>query len=170
MFSGNIYHHRTSAKTGQGIEACFTQLISKIWTNLNMKHYEESGKTMSAYSGSVESSQDTMFQFKPVQVRQKMKKTNLLSSMDNYVDGSNLKADAIFDDDNSKDLYRRNNAFNKHSITSDKGFFGLGEQSFKLNKIDHHKYYKRYNQDNSSCCFGGGGCCESDNTEKNLID
>ena len=23
MFSGGIYHHRASAKTGQGVEACF---------------------------------------------------------------------------------------------------------------------------------------------------
>ena len=35
MFSGGIFHHRTSAKTGQGVEACFNQLISKIWTNIN---------------------------------------------------------------------------------------------------------------------------------------
>lgn len=65
MFSGGIYHHRTSAKTGQGVEACFNQLISKIWTNINIQHYEQSGKTMSGYSGSVKKN-DAMFQFKPV--------------------------------------------------------------------------------------------------------
>ena len=91
--------------------------------------------------------------------------------MDNYIDGTTLQADSVFDDENSKDLHRRSNAFQKNSITHDKGLFGMGEQSFKLNKIDHQKYYKRYNQDSSGCCIGGGGgCCETDNTEKNLID
>lgn len=58
MFAGNIYHHRTSAQTGYGIEACFNQLITKIWTNINQRYFEKSGKNLSAYSGSVES-QDT---------------------------------------------------------------------------------------------------------------
>ena len=175
MFAGNIYHHRTSAQSGYGIEQCFNQLITKIWANLNQQHFDKSGQNLSVYSGSVQSQdQDSLFQFKPIQARQKMRKSNLLSTMDNQIDGTHLKVDAIFDDENSKDLHRRNNVFQKNSISQDNGLFGFGDQSFKLKKIDHQKFYKRYNQEQSGCCTGGGGgiggCCANDVTEKNLMD
>lgn len=148
MFSGGIYHHRASAKTGQGVETCFNQLVQKIWSNICMQQFEKAGKPISNYSGSMDSN-DAMFQFKPLQAQQKTRRNNnkILSSMDAAVmlDGTKLIADSIFDDDNSKDINRRSNAFQKNSITQDNGFFGCGEQSFKLNKIDHQKFYKRYN-------------------------
>lgn len=89
--------------------------------------------------------------------------------VDHHLDESVLRADAVFDDDNSKDLGRRSMAFQQSGIISDKGIFGLGDQSFKLNKVDHHKFYKKYQQE-SNCCVANTGCCESNNTEKNLID
>lgn len=56
-----------------------------------------------------------------------MKKGTLLSTMDNCLDGTALRVDAIFDDENSKDLHRRNNVFQKNSISHDNGLFGLGD-------------------------------------------
>lgn len=96
--------------------------------------------------------------------------------MHEYLDEKALRADAIFDDDNSKDLGRRSMAFQQSGIISDKGLFGMADQSFKLNKIDHQKFYKKYNNE-SGCCAGGGsssgffgtGCCASDDTEKNVL-
>ena len=57
-----------------------------------------------------------------------MRKSALLSTMDNcIIDATNLKVDAVFDDENSKDLHRRNNVFLKNSISQDNGLFGLGD-------------------------------------------
>lgn len=127
---------------------------------------------MSGYSGSIAMENDMMFKFQPGEVRRKMKKNTLQSHMNDYIlDEKVLRADAIFDDDNSKDLGRRSMAFQQNGIMSDKGIFGMADQSFKLNKIDHQKFYKKYTSD-SGCCggsFGNGGCCESNNTEKNLL-
>ena len=72
---------------------------------------------------------------------------------------STYQADSMYDDNNSKDFGRRSIAIDRHSITHiDRG---NADGSFKLRKMDHHKF-NNMNYESSGCCSSSYTKCCSD--------
>ena len=61
-----------------------------------------------------------------------------------------MDASLIFDDDNSKDFYRRQTAFLQNQGIIQQKTVDDGDASFKLRKLNHRDHYNK--KQNDKCC------------------